>query len=80
LSDKRIGLQGATAVALGELYDLVSDLGETTNLADAQPQVVERLLALADRAREDLGDGSTPGKHQRPVGRVADPKPQLLAD
>jgi arylsulfatase len=31
-----------------ELYHLGRDLGETTNLADKQPQVVERLRAIAE--------------------------------
>ncbi|CAA6679902.1 MULTISPECIES: arylsulfatase [unclassified Lentimonas] len=30
---------------MGQLYDLESDPGETTNLYDSQPEVVERLLA-----------------------------------
>jgi len=33
-----------------ELYDLQTDLGETTNVADAHPDVVERLTAMARRA------------------------------
>ncbi len=61
------------------LFDLASDLGETRNVADANPNVVGRLLALAEKAREDLGDAGRPGKHQRPAGKVADPKPQTLS-
>ena len=33
-----------------ELYDLVADLGETTNVADAHPDVVKRLTGWADEA------------------------------
>jgi arylsulfatase A-like enzyme len=39
-----------------ELYDLSSDMSETTDLADRHPEVVQRLQALADKARQDLGD------------------------
>lgn len=39
-----------------ELYDLESDIGERTNVASSRPEVVERLAALADQAREELGD------------------------
>lgn len=51
-----------------ELYDLHADIGESQNVADAYPQVVERLQALAELAREDLGDGKRPGSNVRPAG------------
>ncbi len=38
------------------LFDLENDVGETTNVADKYPEVVERLKKLADVARADLGD------------------------
>ncbi len=38
------------------LYNLESDIGETTNVAAEHADVVERLTALADVAREELGD------------------------
>ena len=38
------------------LVDLEEDPGEKTNLAAKNPEVVERLLGLADTMREDLGD------------------------
>src|SRR5262249_5849379 len=54
------------------LYDLEKDPGESTNVADAPPEVVKRLKGLADAAREDLGDSATrqPGKGVRPPGKV----------
>jgi arylsulfatase A-like enzyme len=54
------------------LYDLEKDPGERTNVADEHPEEVARLKALADRAREDLGDSATKreGKGVRPPGRV----------
>ena len=42
-----------------ELYDLTSDLGETTDVASLQPDIVKRLLAVAERARDELGDSLT---------------------
>jgi arylsulfatase A len=42
-----------------ELYDLVSDLCETTDVASRQPEIVKRLLVVADRVRDDLGDSLT---------------------
>ena len=41
------------------LYDLEADVGETTDVAAAHPDVVARLQALAEAAREDLGDSLT---------------------
>ncbi len=40
------------------LYDLRADIGESTNVADAHPDVVMRIEALADAARKDLGDSA----------------------
>jgi len=60
------------------LYDLKADIGETTNLADKRRGIVTRLLALAEEAREDIGDVGRPGKNQRPAGFVAEPTPRNL--
>ena len=47
------------------LVDLTNDVGETTNVAAENPQVVERLLGLAESMREDLGDYNRVGKNMR---------------
>ena len=47
------------------LIDLESDSGETTNVADQNPTVTKRLLALAEAIREDLGDYDRVGKNMR---------------
>lgn len=47
------------------LVDLKSDLGETTNVAAQNPQVVEGLLALAESMRQDLGDFDRVGANMR---------------
>jgi len=52
-----------------ELYDLKADIGEKTNVADRHPDVVKRLLALAEKARLNLGDVNHRG-NQRPAGWV----------
>lgn len=63
-----------------ELYDLVSDPGEATDLAAEQPQVVADLMVEVEQVRLRSGDAHTghPGRAQRAVGVVADPRP--LAD
>jgi arylsulfatase A len=55
-----------------ELYDLDRDVREATDVAAAQPDVVKRLEAEADRAREELGDSLTKrtGKGVREPGRL----------
>jgi len=54
------------------LYDLETDPGETINVAAAHPDVVARLQAFVEQAREDLGDSITmrKGANVRPPGRV----------
>lgn len=57
-----------------ELYDLDIDEGETRNVATLHPDVVERLTALAEAARVELGDSLTGrvGRGVRSPGRVTD--------
>jgi arylsulfatase A-like enzyme len=55
-----------------ELYDLDTDIGETTSVAAAHPDVVEKMTAMADAMRADLGDALTetePTGHRQP-GRL----------
>lgn len=54
------------------LYNLETDLGETTDVAARHPDVVRRLQELAERCRDDLGDSETKrvGKNVREPGRL----------
>jgi len=66
-------------LAKKELYHLAADIGEATDVAAQHPDVVQRLLALAEASKNDLGlDGVGPGC--RPLGRVAHPQPLIAAD
>ncbi len=60
------------------LYDLRSDIGETRECSAEHPEVVRRLMALAESARRELGDCDRPGSGQRPAGWVEHPTPRLL--
>ena len=60
------------------LFNVVEDVGSTTNLADQHPDIVERLSTIADEARRDLGDRGAPGRNMRPRGHVDNPQPQRL--
>jgi arylsulfatase A len=76
LAAKQIGLGAQTEASPAMLYDLETDVRETTNLADRHPEVIRRLQSLAEKAREDLGDVGRPGKNQRPAGWVDHPTPR----
>lgn len=60
------------------LFDLETDAESRRNLASKHPQVVDRLMRLAAKARAELGDSGVPGTGQRPRGQVAAPQPALL--
>jgi arylsulfatase A len=64
-----------TATAGLELYDLERDPGERADIAAGNSEVVQRLLALAEKARADMGDALTKrvGAGVREPGRVRDP-------
>jgi arylsulfatase A-like enzyme len=56
------------------LFDLDNDIGEQHDVSAEHPDVVRRLLALADKMRQDLGDSATKttGKNRRSPGRIED--------
>jgi arylsulfatase A-like enzyme len=60
------------------LYNLDSDIGETTNVVEKHPAVVEKLQALASKMIAEIG-GPSP-KARRPAGVVANPKPLYPID
>ena len=54
----------------GALFDIEADPGETTNVAGRHAEVVERMEALADSIRRELGDMGQPGSGVRKAGWV----------
>jgi len=58
----------------GGLYDLRRDPGERYDLQNQFPDIVKQLLALANKAREDLGDAivKAEGKNRREAGRLTE--------
>ena len=46
-------------IETAELYDLVHDLGETTDVAAQHPEIVKQLEAEAEKSRAELGDSLT---------------------
>jgi arylsulfatase A-like enzyme len=67
---------GRLAVGL-ELYDLESDIGETTNLASRRPEVVRELEEKAKQFRAELGDSleKREGVGVRPADYATAPEP-----
>ena len=54
------------------LFNLAADPAEAKNVAAAQPDVVQQLMAHVERARDDLGDSLVKriGKNVRPAGKL----------
>jgi arylsulfatase A-like enzyme/pimeloyl-ACP methyl ester carboxylesterase len=59
------------------LYNLSRDPGETSNVAEKNPDIVAELQQIVAQARADLGDELTKsvGAHVRPAGDVRPPLP-----
>jgi arylsulfatase A-like enzyme len=55
-----------------ELYDLENDISETKDVATSHPEIVEKLLEHAEKARAELGDKLTEriGSGIRPAGAL----------
>ena len=59
-----------------ELYDLVHDISETTDVSAQHPDIVKQLESYGDMARTDLGDDLTKreGANRREPGRLPEVK------
>lgn len=66
---------GESTESIGlSLYDLSTDPGESTNVAEFHPDVVKQLLRMIDIGRRELGDSitKTVGAEVRPPGKVTE--------
>lgn len=59
-----------------ELYNLGTDIGESRNVYADHPDEVKQLITIAEKMKEDLGDGIL-GPGVRPLGRVKNPQPLM---
>ncbi len=79
LSRKEKGRRGApNKLHAQRLIDLSKDIHEDVDVSAARPDVVKRLLGLAELARVELGDGKVAGRGQRPAGLVDKAVPLLM--
>jgi len=60
------------------LFNVVTDIGSKNNVAGEHPEIVAKLMKLADVARADLGDQGRIGAGQRKPGKFENPIPQVL--
>jgi len=65
--------------AVDQLFNLETDLSETTSVAAANPDVMAKLRALVEEMDKDLGKND-PGPGVRELGRVENPKPLIPRD
>jgi len=61
------------------LFNLKSDIGESTDVAAQHPDIVARMEKLVAKMKDDLGASSL-GPGCRPLGKVADPEPLIGHD
>ncbi len=59
------------------LYDLYDDPGESRDLANQHPEIVNRLLAEAERAREELGSWDKAGTDQLSIEHLMNDRRSL---
>ena len=72
--DKGLPVPYKSAKTQTELYDLATDISETKDVSGDHPEVVKELLALAEKARAELGDSLTKrkGSGSREPGRLTE--------
>jgi arylsulfatase A len=75
---KKGGKKQAAATGV-QLYNLDSDIGEERNVAEQNPEIVQRLQVIAAAVEPDLGV-KTIGPGSRPLGRVKNPQPFIHQD
>ena len=69
----------AAPKALPALYNLKTDIAEANDVANAHPEIVAKLIKLADDTQDDLGKNGI-GKGSRALGKVEKPQPIIGHD
>jgi len=66
--------------ATKQLFNLDTDIGESTNVAKDHADIVAQLEKHAEAMRADLGDKTKDAPGVRELGRVSNPQPLISAD
>ena len=61
-----------------KLYNLESDIGETTDLSTQNPEVLAQLEKLLEQGRADMGDKGIQGSNGRSRGTVSEKEGQRI--
>ena len=77
LAAKRSNLANKRAPSVLQLFNVRDDLAEANEVSSEHPEVVKRLLKLAEAARTEIGDDEKPGRGQRPAGLVTAPTARI---
>jgi len=80
LADKQRNWGKSEGAVPAQLFDLVAEISEQTDVSAQHPEVVARLTALAEEARETLGDDDRTGTEQLEAGWVASPDVRRLPE
>ena len=80
LADKRRNWGKSQGKVPAQLFDLVAEVSEKTDVSADHPEIVVRLTALAQDARRELGDMDLAGAAQRVAGWVTEPDVRRLPE
>ena len=80
LADKRRNWGKSQGKVPAQLFDLVAEVSEKTDVSADHPEIVVRLTALAQDARRELGDMDLAGSAQRAAGWVTEPDVRRLPE
>ena len=78
LNDKQRNWGKSEGPVPAQLFDLAAEISEETDVSSEHPEVVARLTALAEEARESLGDDGRKGSEQLEAGWVESPDVRRL--
>lgn len=74
LDHKYVTLGRKTEPAPARLFNVRNDVHEDHEVSANHPDVVAKLMTLAETARAELGDGATSGRGQRSAGIIGNPR------
>ncbi len=80
LENKVVNLADKMERAELRLFDVQNDMGETREVSGKHPEVVARLMAMAEAAREGLGDLGREGTGQREAVWVENPTGRFMKE